>query len=154
MSTKYGMVRTDHILFIASGAFHVAKPSDLVPELQGRLPIRVELDALTTTDFVRILTEPDASLTEQYCALLATDGLTLEFATDGVARLAELAWQVNEQTENIGARRLHTVLERLLENVAFEASERSGQSVTVDAAYVDSQLADLAADQDLSRYIL
>jgi ATP-dependent HslUV protease ATP-binding subunit HslU len=154
VSTKYGMVRTDHILFIASGAFHVAKPSDLVPELQGRLPIRVELDALTTADFVRILTEPDASLTEQYCALLATDGLTLEFATDGVARLAELAWQVNEQTENIGARRLHTVLERLLENVAFEASERSGQSVTVDAAYVDAQLAELAADQDLSRYIL
>jgi ATP-dependent HslUV protease ATP-binding subunit HslU len=154
VSTKYGMVRTDHILFIASGAFHVAKPSDLVPELQGRLPIRVELDALTTADFVRILTEPDASLTEQYCALLATDGLTLEFATDGVARLAELAWQVNEQTENIGARRLHTVLERLLEDVAFEASERSGQSVTVDAAYVDAQLAELAADQDLSRYIL
>jgi ATP-dependent HslUV protease ATP-binding subunit HslU len=154
VSTKYGMVRTDHILFIASGAFHVAKPSDLVPELQGRLPIRVELDALTTADFVRILTEPDASLTEQYCALLATDGLTLEFAADGVARLAELAWQVNEQTENIGARRLHTVLERLLENVAFEASERSGQKVTVDAAYVDAQLADLAADQDLSRYIL
>ncbi len=154
VSTKYGMVRTDHILFIASGAFHVAKPSDLVPELQGRLPIRVELDALTTADFVRILTEPDASLTEQYCALLATDGLTLEFAADGVARLAELAWQVNEQTENIGARRLHTVLERLLEKVAFEASERSGQSVTVDAAYVDAQLADLAADQDLSRYIL
>ncbi len=154
VSTKYGMVRTDHILFIASGAFHVAKPSDLVPELQGRLPIRVELDALGSADFVRILTEPDASLTEQYSALLATDGLTLEFAADGVTRLAELAWQVNEQTENIGARRLHTVLERLLEDVAFEASERDGQTVSVDADYVDAKLADLANDQDLSRYIL
>ncbi len=154
VSTKYGMVRTDHILFIASGAFHVAKPSDLVPELQGRLPIRVELDALGSADFVRILTEPDASLTEQYSALLATDGLTLEFAADGVTRLAELAWHVNEQTENIGARRLHTVLERLLEDVAFEASERDGQTVSVDADYVDAKLADLANDQDLSRYIL
>ncbi|MDX1595259.1 MAG: ATP-dependent protease ATPase subunit HslU [Gammaproteobacteria bacterium] len=154
VSTKYGMVRTDHILFIASGAFHVAKPSDLVPELQGRLPIRVELDALGTADFVRILTEPDASLTEQYTALLATDGLALEFGEDGVRRLAELAWQVNEQTENIGARRLHTLLERLLETVAYEASERAGQTVTIDAAYVDEQLAELAGDQDLSRYIL
>jgi ATP-dependent HslUV protease ATP-binding subunit HslU len=154
VSTKYGMVRTDHILFIASGAFHVAKPSDLVPELQGRLPIRVELDALGVDDFVRILTEPDASLTEQYAALMATDGLTLAFAEDGVAKLAELAWQVNEQTENIGARRLHTVLERLLENVAYEASDRSGETVTIDATYVDAQLADLVGDQDLSRYIL
>ncbi len=154
VSTKYGMVRTDHILFIASGAFHVAKPSDLVPELQGRLPIRVELDALNTADFVRILTEPDASLTEQYAALMATDGLALNFTDDGVRRLAELAWQVNEQTENIGARRLHTVLERLLESVAFEACDRAGQNVTVDAAYVDDQLADLVGDTDLSRYIL
>ncbi len=154
VSTKYGMVRTDHILFIASGAFHVAKPSDLVPELQGRLPIRVELDALNTADFVRILTEPDASLTEQYAALMATDGLALTFTDDGVRRLAELAWQVNEQTENIGARRLHTVLERLLESVAFEACDRAGQNVTVDAAYVDAQLADLVGDTDLSRYIL
>ena len=154
VSTKYGMVRTDHILFIASGAFHVAKPSDLVPELQGRLPIRVELDALGVDDFVRILTEPDASLTEQYAALLATDGLGLSFAADGVARLAELAWQVNERTENIGARRLHTILERLLETVAFEASDRAGETVTVDAAYVDAQLEELVRDQDLSRYIL
>jgi ATP-dependent HslUV protease ATP-binding subunit HslU len=148
------MVRTDHILFIASGAFHVAKPSDLVPELQGRLPIRVELDALGVDDFVRILTEPDASLTEQYTALLATEGLTLVFTADGVAKLAELAWQVNETTENIGARRLHTVLERLLESVAFEAADRSAQTVTIDAAYVEAQLAELVRDQDLSRYIL
>jgi ATP-dependent HslUV protease ATP-binding subunit HslU len=154
VSTKYGMVRTDHILFIASGAFHIAKPSDLVPELQGRLPIRVELDALGVDDFVRILTEPDASLTEQYTALMATDGLGLTFAEDGVAKLAELAWQVNERTENIGARRLHTVLERLLESVAFEASDRSGQEVTIDATYVEAQLAELVADDDLSRYIL
>ncbi len=154
VSTKYGMVRTDHILFIASGAFHISKPSDLVPELQGRLPIRVELDALGVDDFVRILTEPDASLTEQYAALMATDGLGLTFAEDGVAKLAELAWQVNERTENIGARRLHTVLERLLESVAFEASDRSGQEVTIDAAYVEAQLAELVADDDLSRYIL
>jgi ATP-dependent HslUV protease ATP-binding subunit HslU len=154
VSTKYSMVRTDHILFIASGAFHIAKPSDLVPELQGRLPIRVELDALGVDDFVRILTEPDASLTEQYTALMATDGLGLTFAEDGVAKLAELAWQVNERTENIGARRLHTVLERLLESVAFEASDRSGQEVTIDATYVEAQLAELVADDDLSRYIL
>jgi len=154
VSTKYGMVRTDHILFIASGAFHISKPSDLVPELQGRLPIRVELDALGVDDFVRILTEPDASLTEQYAALMATDGLALSFTADGVAKLAELAWQVNERTENIGARRLHTILERLLESVSFEASDRSGQEVTVDAAYVEAQLADLVADDDLSRYIL
>jgi len=154
VSTKYGMVRTDHILFIASGAFHTAKPSDLVPELQGRLPIRVELDALGADDFVRILTEPDASLTEQYSALLGADGLHVEFTADGVAKIAEIAWQVNERTENIGARRLHTILERLLESASFEACDRSGSSVTVDANYVDAQLADLASDEDLSRYIL
>ena len=154
VSTKYGMVKTDHILFIASGAFHLAKPSDLIPELQGRLPIRVELDALSSEDFVRILTEPDASLTEQYQALLATEGLRLAFTRDGIARIAEIAWQVNARTENIGARRLHTVLERLLESISFDASERAGEDVTIDAAYVDQQLADLVADEDLSRYIL
>jgi ATP-dependent HslUV protease ATP-binding subunit HslU len=154
VSTKYGMVRTDHILFIASGAFHLAKPSDLIPELQGRLPIRVELGALSVDDFVRILTETDASLTEQYTALLATEGMTLRFARDGVQRLAEIAWSVNERTENIGARRLHTVLERLLETVSFEAADRDGQSVTVDAAYVDQHLKELAGDEDLARYIL
>ncbi|MDH3669877.1 MAG: ATP-dependent protease ATPase subunit HslU [Gammaproteobacteria bacterium] len=154
VSTKYGMVKTDHILFIASGAFHLVKPSDLVPELQGRLPIRVELDALTTEDFVRILTEPDASLTEQYAALMAADGLELSFAEDGVRRTAEVAWEVNEKTENIGARRLHTVMERLLETISFEAADRSGQSVTVDRAYVDDHLADLVGNEDLARYIL
>ena len=154
VNTKYGMVKTDHILFIASGAFNVAKPSDLIPELQGRFPIRVELDALTSDDFVRILTEPDASLTEQYTALMGTEGLTLRFTADGVARLAEIAFRVNEQTENIGARRLHTVLERLLEEISFAAADRSGQDVNIDAAYVDSQLAELAKDEDLSRYIL
>ncbi len=154
VSTKYGMVRTDHILFIASGAFHLARPSDLIPELQGRLPIRVELSALSAEDFVRILTETDNSLTEQYAALLATEGLTLQFVPDGVRRIAEIAWSVNERTENIGARRLHTVLERLLETVSFEAADRSGQSVTVDAAYVDEHLKELAGDEDLARYIL
>jgi ATP-dependent HslUV protease ATP-binding subunit HslU len=154
VSTKYGMVRTDHVLFIASGAFHLSKPSDLIPELQGRLPIRVELEALAVEDFVRILTEPDASLVTQYQALMQTEGLTLEFTEDGVARLAEIAWEVNERTENIGARRLHTVLERLLETVSFEAADRSGQSITIDARYVDQHLADLARDEDLSRYIL
>ncbi len=154
VTTKYGMVKTDHILFIASGAFHLAKPSDLIPEMQGRLPIRVELNALTAQDFVRILTEPDASLTEQYTALMATDGLELEFAEDGVQRIAEVAWQVNEKTENIGARRLHTVMERLLETVSFEAADRTGEKVTVDAAYVDEHLADLVGDEDLARYIL
>ena len=154
ISTKHGMVRTDHILFIASGAFHLAKPSDLIPELQGRLPIRVELDALKVEDFVRILTEPDAALTEQYRALLATEGVTLEFAEDGIARIAEVAWQVNENTENIGARRLHTVMERLLEDISYRAADLGGQAVTVDAAYVDEQLGDLARDEDLSRYIL
>lgn len=154
VSTKYGMLKTDHILFIASGAFHLAKPSDLIPELQGRLPIRVELAALTVDDFVRILTEPDASLTDQYTALLATESVEVEFKDDGIARLAEVAWQVNERTENIGARRLHTVMERLLEEVSYKASDISGQKVIVDAAYVDDQLADLATDEDLSRYIL
>ncbi len=154
VSTKYGMVRTDHILFIASGAFHLAKPSDLIPELQGRLPIRVELDPLTTDDFVRILTEPDASLTEQYAALMETEGLRLVFAQEGVQRIAEVAWQVNERTENIGARRLHTVMERLLEAVSFEAADRSGEQITIDRAYVDAHLSDLAGNEDLARYIL
>ncbi|MGD9341320.1 MAG: ATP-dependent protease ATPase subunit HslU [Chromatiales bacterium] len=154
VSTKYGMLKTDHILFIASGAFHVAKPSDLIPELQGRLPIRVELDALTTGDFERILTEPDASLTEQYSALMATEGLELAFDDTGVRRIAEIAASVNERTENIGARRLHTVLERLLESISFEAADRNGHSTRIDAEYVDEHLGELAADEDLSRYIL
>jgi ATP-dependent HslUV protease ATP-binding subunit HslU len=154
VSTKYGMIKTDHILFIASGAFHLARPSDLIPELQGRFPIRVELDALSVEDFVRILTEPDASLTEQYRALLATEGVTVDFAADGIDRIAEIAWQVNETTENIGARRLHTVLERLLESLSFDAADQGGSTVTVDAAYVDTQLGELARDEDLSRYIL
>jgi ATP-dependent HslUV protease ATP-binding subunit HslU len=154
VSTKHGMVKTDHILFIASGAFHLAKPSDLIPELQGRLPIRVELDALTAEDFTRILTEPDASLTDQYRALLATEGVELRFSEDGIRRIADIAWQVNERTENIGARRLHTVLERLLEEVSFSATEQAGESLTLDAAYVDAHLAELASDEDLSRYIL
>jgi ATP-dependent HslUV protease ATP-binding subunit HslU len=154
VNTKYGMVRTDHILFIASGAFHVAKPSDLIPELQGRFPIRVELKSLTTEDFVRILTEPDASLTAQYAALLDTEEVTLEFAESGVRRIAEVAFQVNENTENIGARRLHTVMERLLETVSFEASDKSGLKLNIDAGYVDDHLAELSKDEDLSRYIL
>jgi ATP-dependent HslUV protease ATP-binding subunit HslU len=154
VTTKYGMVRTDHILFIASGAFHLARPSDLIPELQGRLPIRVELRALKVEDFVRILTETDASLTEQYTALLATEGVTLTFTPDGVRRIAEVAFQVNERTENIGARRLHTVMERLLETISFEAADQSGQTVTVDVAYVDAHLAELAGNEDLARYIL
>ncbi|MFP5357480.1 MAG: ATP-dependent protease ATPase subunit HslU [Gammaproteobacteria bacterium] len=154
ISTKYGMVRTDHILFIASGAFHLAKPSDLIPELQGRLPIRVELDALATADFVRILTEPHYSLTEQYKALLSTEGVTVEFSPDGVQRIAEVAFQVNERTENIGARRLHTVLERLLEEIAFDAPERAGTTLQIDAAYVTGKLSKLAGDEDLARYIL
>jgi ATP-dependent HslUV protease ATP-binding subunit HslU len=148
------MVRTDHILFIASGAFHLSKPSDLVPELQGRLPIRVELDALSAQDFVRILTEPDASLTEQYTALLKTEGLEVTFTEDGVERIAKVAYDVNERTENIGARRLHTVMERLLDNVSFTAPDHNGESVTIDAAYVDEHLGDLVRDDDLSRYIL
>ena len=154
ITTKYGMVKTDHILFIASGAFHVAKPSDLVPELQGRFPIRVELKSLETEDFIRILTEPDASLTSQYSALMATEDVTLEFTDSGVKRLAEVAYHVNETTENIGARRLHTVMERLLETVSFEASDKSGSSVQINAGYVDEHLAELSKDEDLSRYIL
>jgi ATP-dependent HslUV protease ATP-binding subunit HslU len=154
INTKYGMVKTDHILFIASGAFHVCKPSDLIPELQGRFPIRVELKSLTTEDFVRILTEPDASLTSQYTALIGTEEVKLTFTESGVRRLAEVAFQVNENTENIGARRLHTVMERLLETVSFDASDKSGSSLQVDAEYVDEHLAELARDEDLSRYIL
>jgi len=154
VSTKYGMIKTDHILFIASGAFHLSKPSDLIPELQGRLPIRVELDALGVEEFKRILTEPDASLTEQYKALLATEGVEVVFESSGITRLAEIAWQVNETTENIGARRLHTVVERLLEQISFEAADKSGESLTIDAAYVDAQLNALVQDEDLSRYIL
>ncbi len=154
VSTKFGMVNTDHILFIASGAFHLSKPSDLIPELQGRLPIRVELAALAVEDFVRILTEPSASLTAQYKALMDTEGCKLEFTEDGIARIAQVAWEVNERTENIGARRLHTVMERLLEELSYQAPDRSGQTLTVDAAYVDEHLGELVQDQDLSRYIL
>jgi ATP-dependent HslUV protease ATP-binding subunit HslU len=154
VNTKYGVVRTDHILFIASGAFHMSKPSDLIPELQGRFPIRVELDSLKVEDFVRILTEPDASLCRQYQALLATEDVTVEFAPDGVRRLAEIAFQVNASTENIGARRLHTVMERLLETVSFEAADRAGERLLVDAAYVEKNLGTLARNEDLSRYIL
>ncbi|EQM67361.1 MULTISPECIES: ATP-dependent protease ATPase subunit HslU [Pseudomonas] len=158
VNTKLGMVKTDHILFIASGAFHLSKPSDLVPELQGRLPIRVELKALSPEDFERILTEPHASLTEQYSALLKTEGLNIEFAPEGIKRLAEIAWQVNEKTENIGARRLHTLLERLLEEVSFSAGDLAAQHdekpILIDAAYVNSHLGELAKDEDLSRYIL
>ncbi|HCF4201448.1 TPA: ATP-dependent protease ATPase subunit HslU [Pseudomonas aeruginosa] len=158
VNTKLGMVKTDHILFIASGAFHLSKPSDLVPELQGRLPIRVELKALSPNDFERILTEPHASLTEQYRELLKTEGLAIEFAENGIKRLAEIAWQVNEKTENIGARRLHTLLERLLEEVSFSAadlaSEHSDKPILIDAGYVNSHLGELAEDEDLSRYIL
>jgi ATP-dependent HslUV protease ATP-binding subunit HslU len=154
VNTKYGMVKTDHVLFIASGAFHMSKPSDLIPELQGRLPIRVELEALGVEDFVRILTEPDASLCTQYAALLATEGVRLEFDASGVRRIAEVAFDVNSRTENIGARRLHTVMERLLEAISFEASDRGGSSLTVDAAYVDRHVGELARDQDLARYIL
>ncbi|MGB5606479.1 MAG: ATP-dependent protease ATPase subunit HslU [Gammaproteobacteria bacterium] len=154
VSTKYGMVKTDHILFIASGAFHLSKPSDLIPELQGRLPIRVELDALGTREFVRILTEPDASLTEQYRALMATESVTLEFAPDGIERIAAIASEINERTENIGARRLHTVLERLLEVISFEATDRPGFTLSIDAAYVNEHLDTLVKDEDLSRYIL
>ena len=156
VSTRYGMLKTDHILFIASGAFHLAKPSDLIPELQGRLPIRVNLDALTTEDFRRILVEPDAALTRQYAALLATEGLALEFTEGGIERIAEVAWQLNENTENIGARRLHTVLERLLEDASFHAADNGlgGNALSVDADYVDAQLGEFASDEDLSRFIL
>lgn len=156
VSTKYGTIKTDHILFIASGAFHLSKPSDLIPELQGRLPIRVELAALNTNDFKRILTEPDASLTEQYQALMGTEGLELAFTEDAIQRIAEIAWQVNEQTENIGARRLHTVMEKLLEDLSFDATDAAAgqETFVVDVAYVDAQLGDLASDADLSRFIL
>ncbi|WP_027147323.1 MULTISPECIES: ATP-dependent protease ATPase subunit HslU [Methylobacter] len=154
VSTKYGTIKTDHILFIASGAFHLTKPSDLIPELQGRFPIRVELDALTAEDFVRILTEPNASLTEQYQALLATEGVSVTFAPDGIQRIAELGFQVNEKTENIGARRLHTILERLLEDISYDAPDLTEKSIVIDAAYVDGQLAEFVQDEDLSRYIL
>ena len=154
VSTKHGMVKTDHVLFIASGAFHMAKPSDLIPELQGRLPIRVELDPLTVDDFERILSEPDASLCAQYTALLATEGVGVTYTQAGIRRIAEIAWSVNEKTENIGARRLHTVMERLLEQVSFDAADRSGTTIEVDAAFVDRHLGALAKDEDLSRYIL
>jgi ATP-dependent HslUV protease ATP-binding subunit HslU len=154
VNTKYGTVKTDHVLFIASGAFHMSKPSDLIPELQGRLPIRVELEPLVVGDFVRILTEPDASLCRQYTALMGTEGLTLEFDASGVQRLAEVAFEVNERTENIGARRLHTVMERLLESVSYDAADRNGTHVLVDRAYVEGNLGELVKDQDLSRYIL
>jgi len=154
VNTKYGPIKTDHVLFIASGAFHVSKPSDLIPELQGRFPIRVELEPLKIEDFVRILTEPDASLTTQYAALLRTEGVEVEFASEGVRRLAEIAAHVNDRTENIGARRLHTVMERLLESLSYDASERTGSSIRIDAAYVDSHLGKLAQDEDLSRFIL
>lgn len=154
VSTKHGMIKTDHILFIGSGAFQLSKPSDLIPELQGRMPIRVELSALTVEDFTRILTEPDASLTEQYEALLRTEEVTLKFTENGIQRIAELAWQVNESTENIGARRLHTMLERLLETVSFEASDKSGSEIVIDQAYVNHHLDELAEDEDYARYIL
>jgi ATP-dependent HslUV protease ATP-binding subunit HslU len=154
ISTKYGMIKTDHILFIASGAFHLAKPSDLIPELQGRFPIRVELTSLSVTDFEQILTNTDACLTRQYEALLATEDVRLEFRSDAVKRLAEIAWQVNERTENIGARRLYTVMEKLLEEISFNAGRSAAQSVTIDAAYVDSRLKDLAQSEDLARYVL
>ncbi|AYA63062.1 MULTISPECIES: HslU--HslV peptidase ATPase subunit [unclassified Alteromonas] len=154
VSTKHGMVKTDHMLFIASGAFQMSKPSDLIPELQGRLPIRVELSALKVEDFKRILTEPNAALTEQYRALMATEGVTIKFEESGIQRIAEAAWQVNERLENIGARRLHTVLERLMEDISFDASEKSGETFTIDAAYVDSHLETLVDNEDLSRFIL
>jgi ATP-dependent HslUV protease ATP-binding subunit HslU len=154
VTTKYGMVKTDHILFIASGAFHLAKPSDLIPELQGRLPIRVELNALTAEDFARILTEPDASLTEQYSALMKVEDYDLSYSDDGIQRIAEVAFQVNERTENIGARRLHTVMERLLDTVSFEAADMGGKSTVVDAAYVDEHIGELVENEDLARYIL
>ena len=154
VNTKYGPINTDHMLFIASGAFHLAKPSDLVPELQGRLPIRVELRALSAGDFERILTEPDASLTEQYRALMATEGVEMEFTEDAVRRLAEISFSVNESTENIGARRLHTVMERLLDEISYTAPDQSGTRVVIDAEYVEQHLGDLAGDEDLSRYIL
>lgn len=154
VSTRYGMIKTDHILFITSGAFHVAKPSDLIPELQGRLPIRVELKALTAADFKRILTEPNASLTKQYSAMLAVENVKIKFVDSAIKRLAEIAYHVNETTENIGARRLHTVMERLLEEISYEATENEGQKITIDAKYVNKQLDPFLKDEDLSEYIL
>jgi ATP-dependent HslUV protease ATP-binding subunit HslU len=154
VSTKYGMIRTDHVLFIASGAFHLAKPSDLIPELQGRFPIRVELDSLTVADFERILTQTDACLTMQYQALMETEGVSLEFTPEGIQRLAEVAWSVNERTENIGARRLYTVMERLLEEVSFSAGSKGCEAIRIDAEYVDSRLTELAKNEDLSRFVL
>ncbi len=154
VSTKHGMIKTDHILFVASGAFQMAKPSDLIPELQGRLPIRVELQALSADDFVRILTEPFASLTEQYIALLATEGVDVAFTDDGIRAIADAAWQVNESTENIGARRLHTMMERLVEDLSFNADQRSGETINIDKAYVNNTLNDVVKDEDLSRFIL
>jgi ATP-dependent HslUV protease ATP-binding subunit HslU len=154
VSTKYGMIKTDHILFIGSGAFHYAKPSDLIPELQGRFPIRVELDSLSVSDFEQILTNTDACLTRQYQALLETEGVRVEFRPDAITRIAQTAWQVNEKTENIGARRLYTVMEKLLEQVSFDAAKLGGQSVVIDAAYVDARLKELAASEDLARYVL
>lgn len=154
VSTKHGMVRTDHILFVASGAFQVARPSDLIPELQGRLPIRVELEALSSHDFKRILTEPNASLTEQYCALMATENVEIEFTEDGITQIAEAAWQVNETTENIGARRLHTVMERLMDDISFDATDNPGMKISVDGDYVKQRLGEFVADEDLSRFIL
>ena len=154
MNTKYGMVRTDHILFIAAGAFHVSKPSDLIPELQGRFPIRVELDSLSVEDFERILTATDACLTRQYQALLATEAVEVCFVPDGIRRLAEIAWSVNEKTENIGARRLYTVMEKLLEEISFDAGNRGGESFRIDAAFVDAKLKELAQSEDLARYVL
>ena len=154
VSTKYGMIKTDHILFIASGAFHLAKPSDLIPELQGRFPIRVELESLSVADFERILTQTDACLTRQYEALLATENVTLEFRDDGVRRLAEIAWAVNERTENIGARRLYTVMEKLLEEISFDAGKPGTEKLMIDGAYVDSRLGELSQNEDLSRYVL
>jgi len=154
VSTKHGMVKTDHILFIASGAFQMAKPSDLIPELQGRLPIRVELKALTTEDFVRILTEPNASLTEQYVALMATEDVHLSFSEDGIQAIANAAWQVNESTENIGARRLHTMMERLVEEISYSANDKAGQSIVIDAKYVENTLTEVVKNEDLSRFIL
>ena len=148
------IIKTDHILFIASGSFHLSKPSDLIPELQGRLPIRVELKALQPEDFVRILTEPDASLTNQYMALLGTEDVKLSFTKDGIEKMANLAWHINERTENIGARRLHTVIEKLLEDISFRASELKGKTMTIDAAYVEQQIGELCKDEDLSRFIL
>ena len=154
VSTKYGQIKTDHVLFIASGAFHMSKPSDLIPEMQGRFPIRVELDSLKVDDFVRILTEPDASLTTQYKALMNTENVEVKFVDGGVRRIAEIAFSVNEKTENIGARRLHTVMERLLESVSFDAAENGGSAIEIDAKYVEDHLGNLAKDEDLSRYIL